>query len=212
MINMTNIANLFEVKIINNTTGKYLNINDGIDNTNNYSLVTVVATDFNNQPVVNKNLTISCDKGKFSNNNQSYTGTTDNDGKFEVTYLPTEWGLCTLSCDVSKCQFLVKGFKQIPITSTNNRDCTFQVNELTRHCKLLWYFTNSSLSLTGTSTLLDTITFPKQEYYPINNISKATYNPRISFILSETGNIYVRAMQSYSTTMSAHYEYFEWHY
>ena len=48
--------------------------------------VTVTLTDFNNNPVVNENCTITCSKGTFSNNSQSYTGQTNDNGVVTIQH------------------------------------------------------------------------------------------------------------------------------
>lgn len=213
------INNLYEVKIYP-TSSTNIEIN-------NIATVNIKVVDFNNNPITNKNITVKCDKGFFQNwsnydsdiddihelnNVKTFTGTTDDKGWFDCTYYASEWGLCTLSCDVEKLQFFVGGFKQLTVSSKNNWDCIFQVNEATRHCRLRWYYNNSSLTLVNETKTIDTITLPKTEYYPVTDITKATYNPRVGIRFAPNGDIKMRTMYSYSTTMANHYEYFEWHY
>lgn len=212
------LMNLYEVKIYSTSTNIEINTIQGVN---------IQIQDFNGNPIANKNITVTCDKGIFTqwsnndstgnnlhslNNVKSFTGTTDSTGWFDCTYKATEWGLCTLSCDVEKLQIFVKGFKQLSISSTKNWETLFQVDESTRHCRLRWKYNDASISLNSTAKIIDTITLPKEEYYPNSNINKTTYNSRVNTILSTNGNIYLRTIPSYTTTMAAHYEYFEWHY
>lgn len=288
---MVSISELFEVKITNNTTEGYLNINKGVNNTNNYSLVKVTATDFNNQAVNNKNLSLSCDKGHFIDINETmtdiswdnvnsiveqdfsweieyptgttrtqvilhcdnahenqeaiiktsdnqervyedinesniivlggrdysissvilkpyfdtttgvlytgseyntfitHTGITDVNGYFEVVYIPTEWGLCTLSCDVVKSQFFVKGFKNMPLSKTPNNPSIFQVDESMRACRLK--YTVPAMTVTSSPNILDNGIIPTK-YIPFISCRQIHFRGDIGLVItSDSGTVKV---------------------
>jgi len=98
------------------------NYNVSIDSTDN--VITVTLLDFNNQPVTNKSVTLTCDKGYFTKKGstnisgkttKSVSVNTDSNGKITATWTASEWGLCTFSANSNKVQINVKGCR----TSSN---------------------------------------------------------------------------------------------
>lgn len=108
------ITDLYQTKI----EASSYNVN--IDSTGN--VITVTLLDFNNQPVTNKSVTLTCDKGYFTKKGstnisgtttKSVTVNTDSNGKITATWTASEWGLCTFSANSNTIQINVKGWRTI---------------------------------------------------------------------------------------------------
>lgn len=111
------ITDLYQTKIECN---KY---NANIDD--NTITVTVTLKDFNNNNVIGKNVTLSCDKGFFTKCigatkqvidnvvTKSVTGTTNNNGQITATWTASEWGLATFSANNAKIQCNITGWKEV---------------------------------------------------------------------------------------------------
>jgi len=216
-----NVNNFYEVKIYNSHSSTLnANIND-------VKIFNIQVVDYNNNPLKDKTIEVSCDKGHFVNwsnydadandihtlnNVKNFTGTTDTDGKFDCTYRANEWGLCTISCDTVKLQLFVVGFKTMNVTSQKGYKCTFQVDESYRSCRLVINLPSHTL-VNSESTPLDTIGFPKQEYYPPLGLHTSSYRSDIKYHLKTNGELMGRTYDGLSSSsVSAHTEVFEWHY
>lgn len=113
------------IEVTQGTTGNsYYNVDIGSTD----ALVTVTLLDFNGNPVKNKNVTLTVDKGYFTQkgtsvNNQytfnraddskSITVATGDNGKIHGVFTASEWGLCTFSANQTNTQILVTGWKLI---------------------------------------------------------------------------------------------------
>lgn len=209
------ITKLYETKI------SCSNINPIIDDIID---ITIAILDFNGNPLSNISITLNVDKGHLLSckkdnsttdiNTQSYTRTTGSDGKLYFTYKADEWSLCTFSCDTEKLQVFVHGFKKKNVTSTNS--CNFWVDESERCCRLQWSCPAISLHSNSSDTAIDTITLPETKYYANANVYNSTYRSDILFYLQMNGQIRGRTIAGVTSSsprsMSAHSEYFEWHY
>jgi len=219
------VNNLYEVKIYHSDSSS-LNANiDGENLLDDIKVFTIQVVDYNNNPLKDKTIEVSCDKGYFTlwtnddgdvnhtlNNVKSFTGTTNTDGKFDCIYRANEWGLCTISCDTVKLQLFVTGFKTMNVTSQKGYECIFQVDESYRSCRLAINLPSHTL-VNSESTPLDTIGFPKQKYYPPLGLHISSYRSDIKYHLTTNGELMGRTYDGLSSSsVSAHTEVFEWHY
>ena len=219
------VNNLYEVKIYHSDSSS-LNANiDGENLLDDIKLFTIQVVDYNNNPLKDKTINVSCDKGYFTswtnydtdvtyklNNVKSFTGTTGTDGEFNCIYFANEWGLCTISCDTVKLQLFVTGFQTMKVTSQKGYECTFQVDESYRSCRLAIKLPSHTL-VNSNEEPLDVIKFPKQEYYPPLGLHKSSYRSDIKYHIRTTGELMGRTYDGLSSSsVSAHTEVFEWHY
>lgn len=128
------ITDLYQTKIECKqgiTETDYYNVN--IDA--NDMLVIVTLLDFNGNAVKNKDVTLTVDKGYFTqkgnktgsntanltsvNNSKTITVNTGSYGNIIGLYTASEWGLCTFSANNTKIQCKVTGWKLIKSTTGN---------------------------------------------------------------------------------------------
>lgn len=117
------IENFYQTKIECIKDGDdslYYNVN--IDATDIRIEVSLI--DFNGNPVIGKDVTLSVDRGTITSIKSGYTGTiasggksvtgtTGADGKFAVLYTASEWGLATFTVNNTSTQINVTGFRTI---------------------------------------------------------------------------------------------------
>ena len=214
---MVTINNLYEVKIYPSTdTNIAIDTNIGIN---------LKVTDFNGNPITNKNITVTCDKGVFTqwsnytssgnylhslNNVKSFTGTTDNTGWFDCTYKGNEWGLCTISADVNKLQLFITGFKNTSFAKTPTNTCTLQVDESQRACRLTYNLPTKTI--TSSTVYGDTGIIPVK-YRPPKNKFFISHHPDVVFTLTSDGSIgYRRGTSGSDFSLSATTQLMEWRY
>lgn len=118
------ISDLYETEI---TCSNY---NPSIDAEN--IQVTVRLVDFNKNPVPDKDVTLTVDKGSFtavasttvasvSANAKNITAKTNSEGKIIGIYKASEWGICTFNANNTNIQINVTGYKlvqSIPSSAT----------------------------------------------------------------------------------------------
>lgn len=79
--------------------------------------VTITLTDFNEMPVKNTQVNVSCSNGTLSNNN----GITNSNGQVILTYTPAKWGIDTIHCNGTSIQVNVRGgWKDISVTKNHS--------------------------------------------------------------------------------------------
>ena len=199
---MNIISDLYETKI--STTNSHILLNDTIT-------ITVELIDFNGTKVNRNNVTITCNKGKFTNNSQSYTGNTVN-GVLSVDYKASENGVVTFQCKNVSYEIFVFGKKNMKITTEyNNRNLI--IDDYNRVCFFAYYY-GGAYSLQNAysgSKLLDSVCIIPAEYRPISSVRTPIYNNNVVAILNADGKIYIRSTQN-SGTISNTYITFQWTY
>ena len=76
--------------------------------------VTIRLLDFNNNPLKSKQVTVYCDKGYFtSNNQQSVTSTTDATGKLDLNYTSNDGGIVTFKANNTSFSSIISGWKEV---------------------------------------------------------------------------------------------------
>ena len=77
--------------------------------------VTVTLTDYNDEPIVGKEVSVFTSNGVFlESDSKGFVGETDDDGVVEVTYKPSDWGNHIISSNDSSVQVhVVGGWKPI---------------------------------------------------------------------------------------------------
>ena len=164
------IENLFQTKIEcikDSDDSPYYNVD--IDETD--IRVEVTLTDFNGNPIIGKNVTLSVDRGTISSMKSGYTGTiasggksvtglTGSDGKLAIIYTANEWGLATFSANNVNIQMNVIGFRRI----YNDNGLIISVDE---NAKLthVEFNRNVTISANGTITILTASTIA-EKYCP----------------------------------------------
>ena len=175
------ISDMYQTKI------EASNYNANIDSTNN--VITVTLLDFNNQPVTNKSVTLSCDKGYFTKKGstsisgtttKSVTVNTDSNGKITATWTASEWGLCTFSANNNKVQINVKGWKVVQGADNLNSYFHIRVNgeglaELNIH-----YNQSAALGRTGHWWNIDS------PYRPRQDVGTLRYNYGVYWVINLT--------------------------
>lgn len=150
-----------------------------IDQTSN---VRVRMTDYNNQPVIGKTVTVTANIGQFENGELEYTGTTDENGEFTVTYTATQWGIINFRANEASFTCIVNGFRKTTLfTKSHGSKFDFFVNELTHQCILqIHFFTadySSKFPLTKDKTKnISSFTLDKK-YTPPSHTNGAMYRP-----------------------------------
>ncbi len=99
--------------------------------------ITIKLLDFNNEPVKNEKVVVTCDKGKFiqyrrnssvtkiKNGSSSYTGTTGSNGEFYLKYEASEWGFVNIVANNMNVKLFVTGWRTISTFNSNNYVCTY---------------------------------------------------------------------------------------
>ena len=214
---MNLISKLYDIQMECESNGGYTS-NVTIDD---FVIIKVKVSNFNGEPMPNTSVAVNWNKGDSTigysaelSDTSWYTITketsvqTNSQGFFHLKYHASAWGLCTVLCGHSRLQFYVRGFKEIDVTSTN--DCSFEVDESIRCCRLKWKYTYSG-NVPFTATTVDTISLPAKYQGAAFLVPKKTYNSRIiAIIYNQT--IVIKSMETYSGSMNNHYEYFEWYY
>lgn len=199
---MNIISDLYETKI--STTNSHILLNDTIT-------ITVELIDFNGARVNRNNVTITCNKGRFTNNSQSYTGNTVN-GVLSVDYKASENGVVTFQCKNVSYEIFVFGKKVMRIHTTNGGDRNLIIDEYNRTCFFPYYYSGSfSLSTAYSSMKIIESNIIPTQYRPIASVRTPIYNSNAVCIVSEEGNIYIRSVQNSGTISNATIT-FQWTY
>ena len=119
-----------EISISNSTSNNRDKFNPNIDDV---LVFTVTVKDRNGSAVSGATVPCNVNKGYFTKYNntsisgtstKTYTGTTNSNGQFTLTYKASEWDLCTFSANTTKTQINVTGWKNI----LNDENYTLKTN------------------------------------------------------------------------------------
>lgn len=121
--------------------------------------ITVKLTDFNNNPVKNKSVSVSCDKGFFTGDVRSKTLTTNNSGIATVDYWTWVFEVDVIRCNDQSIMinamdtgWIIPNVDNDNITQFNQGSLTFKYRRVGNFVETRGAFTNSSaITFNGTS-------------------------------------------------------------
>lgn len=158
--------------------------------------IAINITDFKNNRVDGLNTTITCDKGYFLYNGQLKKSISDNIGKMGVWWIPSEWGLCTISANDEKIQILVGGYK----TYTVDNYYTIYYDD--KMCHMSFYHNYGSTNFSHKTDWTDfgsALTLP-QELRPERFVTIVTARKHFHMLIKTTGVIAWKNLNTESIT------------
>lgn len=155
------INNLYKTKIECST------YNAEIDSDDTEVIITLI--DFNNQKVVDKDVTITCSQGYFTsitdnthinsslNNVTDINGTTNSKGEIRLKYTASEWGLATIQANDASVQINVDGWrKYVPtITESGYSDTTRVSFSRNKNTCIFYALIHSEAEISTSRTVCD---------------------------------------------------------
>lgn len=200
-----------------------LGIEDGInDEYPTETKVRIYVMDFNNRLLNGysvPDIEVKCNKGYFNefkyhinasqmdwgvlNELQECTVPIGYNGFVELTYVASEWGFCTITCDNIIKNVMVRGFKKV------QDNPPLYVDESIRACRL--YYTLPSVEMTGSQKTLLTGAVPTK-YCPNSTCYFNGYRDDLGLSLTYDGNIRGRRGTGDNFTPSNIEHIFEWRY
>ena len=152
--------------------------------------VTVKVTNQAGNPVVGHTVSI------LKNNSSWKSGTTGSNGEFTTTYTCSEWGLITFSANNKTLQIHVNGIISVQTVTYG----TLRINKGLRLVQFKYYRENYNFTGTGLVTLH---TQACGDYKPATEMTCATSNPTISFIVTASGDIKAQSTSTGTRTIEA---------
>lgn len=169
--------------------------------------ITITLLDFNDEPVVDTEVTLTVDKGYFGDDTSavSFTGTTDVNGSVSVLYHASKWGFVTFTCNDCKVQALVTGWKKVQEINRTDVVGKIYVYSDGRYARVEYNVGNAITPNADNAPFDKNIGSVNSKYYPAMEFVSVTATPTSPYVCNaylskSNGYIHINKFQGASSS------------